>query len=307
MSEIKFTLQGVCQHTIPVRHWPTNKPRAVIIILHGLAEHSGRYQRLAVSLNKAGYAAVAIDHRGHGQETPVCSQGLFGYQGGWQNLLSDVDQIHKKAVALYPDIPVIVFGHSMGSFITLSWLLQRPEPLDGVVLSGSGYNSPLMLKLGAVIAAVECLRQGTNGHSKLIDTLTFGSYNSAFKPVRTAFDWLSRDKAEVDNYITDPCCGFQGKNGLWRDMFTGLQPISSVKALSRIQPKLPFYIFGGSMDPIGSQGRGLQKLSNKLAQAGIANISLKIWPGGRHEMLNEINRDEVIASLIQWLDQQVPK
>ncbi len=304
MSEQKFFLPSPDQHQIPVRHWPSDNPKAAVLILHGMAEHSARYQQFAQALNKSGYGAMAIDHRGHGSDTPVEKLGHFADHNGWDKVLADIGRAHQHLCNLYPQKPVYIFGHSMGSFITQAWLLNRPAPVRGVILSGSNFAPPLLLKAGRLVAHFESLRQGTNSHSKLIDTLSFGSYNSGLKPVRTPFDWLSRDTTEVDCYINDPCCGFLCSNQLWLDLFSGLISISSVKNLQNIDPRIPFYILGGSGDPVGQKGKGLQKLADTLTKAGIHDVSLDIWPQGRHEMLNETNRDEVTAKILAWLQRQ---
>ncbi|MCL6269294.1 alpha/beta hydrolase [Sansalvadorimonas sp. 2012CJ34-2] len=305
MSAHELHLQANDGHQITGYHWQQPDSKAVILLLHGMTEHAARYRSFAETLNKAGYSVVAPNHRGHGPHIPQQQLGWFAESNGWQKVLGDISLVHSFVTDLYPDIPVILMGHSMGSFLAQAWLLNRPEPVSGTILSGSNFAPRLLLKLGKLVAILENARQGTNGHSKLIDTLSFGSYNNAFKPVRTPFDWLSRDSAEVNKYIEDPLCGFLCTNVMWLDLFNGLLSITSIKALKNIDNRLPFYIFGGSKDPVGQQGKGLKQLANSLSKAGSDSITLEIWPEGRHEMLNETNRQEVVIKLLQWLDQQV--
>ncbi|MTI12591.1 alpha/beta fold hydrolase [Sansalvadorimonas verongulae] len=310
MDTSKTFLESCDHHRIPIYQWPLENPRGAILVLHGMAEHGLRYARLAQALNAAGYTVMAINHRGHGEDTPEVGLGTFAPENGWNKVLDDVDRawsymrksVRKHTHQNSPDTPLFVLGHSMGSFITQAWLMKQPENVAGAVLSGSNFTPATLLKLGRLVTLMESYRIGTSSCSKLVDTLTFGSYNNAFKPVRTSFDWLSRDAAEVDTYIADPLCGFQCTNGLWLDLFQGLLSISSVSALKNIDSQLPLYIVGGDKDPVGQAGKGLRKLAGALVAAGLQDITTDIYPNGRHEMFNETNRDEVTTRLTAWLD-----
>ncbi|WP_281645516.1 alpha/beta hydrolase [Parendozoicomonas sp. Alg238-R29] len=302
----QFHLDSCDHHRIPAYRWSVEHPRGAVLILHGMSEHGQRYARFAEALNKAGYTVMAIDHRGHGPDTPELELGTFAHERGWEKVVEDVDYAWDHLHSFCPGVPLFIFGHSMGSFITQSWLMRKPHHLTGALLSGSNFAPRLLLKLGNLATLIESYRIGRTGCSKLVDTLTFGSYNNAFKPVRTQFDWLSRDSAEVDAYIADKLCGFQCTNGLWLDLFHGLLSISSVSALKKIDSRLPLYITGGDQDPVGQAGKGLQKLADSLSSAGITDITCDIWPNGRHEMLNETNRDEVTAKLLVWLEHHTP-
>lgn len=302
----KHYLDSYDHHRIPVYRWFVDNPKGAVLILHGMAEHGQRYERLAGELNQAGYTVMAIDHRGHGPDTPDAGLGTFAPENGWKKVLDDVDQVWEHLRKSCPKVPLFVLGHSMGSFITQGWLMRKPEHVVGAVLSGSNFAPRILLKLGRMVTLMESYRIGTSGCSKLVDTLTFGSYNTAFKPVRTQFDWLSRDPAEVDTYIADEHCGFQCTNSLWLDLFQGLLSISSVSALKNIDSQLPLYILGGDKDPVGQAGKGLRKLAGAMSAAGLTDITTDIWPDGRHEMFNEINRDDVSAKLTTWLDHHTP-
>ena len=171
-----------------------------------------------------------------------------------------------------------------------------------MILSGSNFQPVALYRAARVIARIERLRQGLRGRSALIDFLSFGSFNKAFKPNRTAFDWLSRDPAEVDLYINDPLCGFRCTNQLWIDLLGGLQQISKASNLAQIDPGLPILVIGGECDPV-SEGKRLNSLAQALREAGSQNLHLIIYPQARHEVFNETNRDQVTADVLTWLDQ----
>ncbi|CAM3695507.1 alpha/beta hydrolase [Parendozoicomonas haliclonae] len=306
MALITRLLDASDFHQIPLHTWQAAAPKATVLILHGMAEHGLRYGRLAETLNQHGYNVAAIDHRGHGQSVHNLA-GIFSTERGWERVLDDVSCAYEHLHENQPELPVFILGHSMGSFITQSWLMQQERKLAGVVLSGSTYNNRILLQLGRMVTRMESLRLGADKTSRLVDLLTFGSYNNGFKPARTPFDWLSADTAEVDAYIADPLCGFQCTNSLWLDLFQGLLSITSLPALQKLDSRLPFYIFGGDRDPVGQNGKGLRKLAHRLTEAGVEHVDLKVWPGGRHEMLNESNRDDVTHQLVQWLDRHIPQ
>ena len=194
-----------------------------------------------------------------------------------------------------------LFGHSMGSYIGMAYLMQHSCSLQGAVLSGSNYQPVALYKAARLIAGFERWRLGPTGRSRLIDFLSFGSFNKAFKPNRTGFDWLSRDPVEVDRYVTDPLCGFVCTTQLWCDLMDGFQQITPVRNLAQIDADLPLLVIGGDRDPV-SQGKRLGHLAGALRTAGIKDVELKIYPDARHELLNESNRDEVTHYLRDWLE-----
>lgn len=286
-----------------VNHWATPQaPRATVMIAHGMAEHSGRYARFAEALNRAGHEVYALDQRGHGRTAERGVQGHFADADGWQTVVRDLSVLNHLIRQQHPDTPIFLFGHSMGSYIAQAYLMQHSSSLLGAILCGSNYQPPGLYRSAALIARFERWRQGPLGRSALLEFLSFGSFNKAFKPNRSAFDWLSRDPDEVDRYIADPLCGFRCSNQLWVDLLGGLENISTPKNLAQIANELPLLVIGGSQDPV-SQGRRLEDLVKVMADAGNRRIRLKIYPDARHELLNEHNRDEVVHYLIDWLDQ----
>lgn len=303
MREDAGTLQGSDGARIHLYRWypeEGNGDGDSVLIVHGLGEHAARYRRLAESLTAAGYLVLAHDQRGHGRTAAQGPAGHFADEHGWQRLLEDVELVRREARRLRPEGRLILLGHSMGSYVAQSYALRHALDIDALVLSGSTFASRGQLRLFRLIAAIERLRQGARGRSALLEKLSFGAFNKGFRPNRTEFDWLSRDEAEVDRYVTDPLCGGRSTNQLWRDLTGGLMTISSVPALRQLPASLPVYILGGERDPVGGE-KGLGRLYDAYCEAGLAGTRLKLYPDGRHEMFNETNRDEVVADLIAWL------
>lgn len=303
MPQDAFWLPASEQCSLNVQQWlPATPVKAVVLLAHGMAEHAGRYQRLGQALNTAGYALLAPDLRGHGRTAEHGSLGLFAAHNGWNAVVNDLGLLAQHIGQQFPGTPVFLFGHSMGSYIAQAYLLHHSASLQGAVLSGSNFQPPALYRAARLIARVETWRQGPLGKSALIDWLSFGSFNKAFKPNRTAFDWLSRDGAEVDKYIADPLCGFRCSNQLWLDLLHGLAQISQPRHLAQIDPNLPLLVIGGECDPV-SAGKRLTHLADALRATGNRHVQLRIYPGARHEVLNETHRDEVTADIIGWLEQ----
>ncbi|UFQ96464.1 alpha/beta hydrolase [Pseudomonas wenzhouensis] len=286
-----------------VNHWHADQPpRAVVMLSHGMAEHGLRYAHLAESLVAAGFDLYALDQRGHGQSATQGVLGHYADEGGWDKVVGDLASLNHHIRQRYPQTPIFLFGHSMGSYIGMAYLLGHSCSLQGAVLSGSNYQPVALYRAARLIAGFERWRLGPKGRSKVIDFLSFGSFNKAFKPNRTAFDWLSRDAAQVDKYVTDPLCGFVCTTQLWCDLLDGLQYITPVENLAQIDADLPLLVIGGSRDPV-SDGKRLGDLAGALREGGVRDVQLKIYPEARHELLNESNRDEVTTHLIDWLQQ----
>ncbi|HET8707230.1 MAG TPA: alpha/beta hydrolase [Pseudomonadales bacterium] len=300
-----YRIQTGDGHSIFVRHWPSKNaaPRALIHILHGMAEHSERYARLAEALTRAGFDVVAHDHRGHGHSVANPTDlGHYGGKDSWKHLVNDVLLVQQHALQSKPGLPVVLFAHSMGSFIAQAFAIQHSNTLAGLIISGSNYNPPSLYRFLRRIAWLERLRLGQRGRSSLLDFLSFGSFNKKFNPSRTSFDWLSRDPLEVDKYINDPLCGFICTTQTWMELCSGLIEISTLDNLKKITPKLPIYLFYGENDPVSGAKHSVEILRKNLQLAGVTDVSCRMYPNGRHEMLNEINRDEVITDALNWLN-----
>lgn len=278
--------------------------KAVLLISHGMAEHAARYDRLAQQLNAQGYSVAALDQRGHGQISEGQKQGHFADRDGWRKVTGDINLLLREGQALAPDKPVFLMGHSMGSYIVQSFLVSQQTDLAGVILSGSNAHPSALSRFGRAAATLEGRLRGADQAALGIAKLSFGQFNKAFRPARTDFDWLSRDTAEVDRYIADPLCGFNCTARLWQDLFGGLIQIADPRELRKIPSTLPMFIIGGSADPV-SAGNGLDRLEQRLKAAGLSQVKLRLYDDARHEILNETNRDQVTAELIEWLDAQL--
>lgn len=303
MQEIKIPTADT--HTIQAYVWHIEHPKAWIHINHGMAEHAKRYEHLADFLNAQGYAVVAHNHRGHGESFKNNDEALLGHFSdtqGWQKVLHDISRVREEICS--SDVPYILMGHSMGSFMVQAYLAfaDNNQSIDGLILSASNFQAPFISRAGLLMAKLERWRKGADKSSQLIQALSFGSFNKAFKPTRTEFDWLSRDKEEVNKYINDPLCGFACTTQLWVDFLQGLAALFTLEAFKQMQKGMPIYIFGGDQDPVGENGKGLPKLAKAYSNAGHENVTLKLYQNGRHEMLNETNSEEVMKDLVCWLE-----
>ena len=295
--------------TMHYHQWMPEQPVAWLHIMHGMAEHSARYADLAACLNRHGIMVTAGDHRGHGM-TGSSADSLYHFadHNGWNQMVDDQWQLVSH-IAKQQQLPLIILGHSMGSFMATHFCqrygqqLQQEfnQSLAGLVLSGSNYTPPTACKIIAGVAWVERARVGGRNVSNILEQLSFGAFNRAFAPVRTEKDWLSKDHETVDRYIEDPWCGGAISTQSWLDFIQGLADIFDSKALSKIDNKLPVFLFSGSLDPVGGQGKGVIKLQQALLGAGVEQVDIKLYKEGRHEMLNETNREEVYQDLLNWI------
>jgi alpha-beta hydrolase superfamily lysophospholipase len=306
MQSSTFTLTTPDGTEVFVNRWlPDGQAKAVVQIAHGLAEHSSRYARFAQRLTDHGYAVYGSDHRGHGQTSGESSgkRGFFNEKDGWQTVVDDLHAVTDKAREEQPGLPVFLLGHSMGSFISRGYAAQYGSELAGLVLSGTAGGAGALGKVGIFLAATQARLRGHSHTSGLMNTLTFGQYNSAFKPTRTDFDWLSRDPDEVDKYINDPDCGFVFSAGGFADLLRGLETVNTDRSASRIPKGLPVHLVSGDKDPVGGKdGKGVRTVADQLRRLGVHDVTLTLWPDARHEILNETNRDQVETEIVEWLD-----
>ncbi len=308
MRSSTSTLTAADGTQVFVFEWlPEGDPKAVVQIAHGMAEHASRYERFAEALTAAGYAVYANDHRGHGKTAgSLDNVGYFADSDGFERVVGDMLDLTHQIKAEHPGLPVFLFGHSMGSMLARGYAIEHGEELHGLLLSGTGADPGMLGKVGGVIAQVEGRIRGRKARSKLLDTMTFGKFNSAFKPTRTNFDWLSRDDAEVDKYIADPYCGGVFTTGFFADLLHGIGIINDAKHVARVPKDLPVHLFSGSRDPVGDNGKGVRSVASQFRRAGLRDVTVDIYPEARHEILNETNRDEVTGDVIGWLDEHLP-
>ena len=306
MKSADFSFQTVDGANIQVRGWVIERPKAIVQVLHGMAEHSARYARLARALADAGYSTYAHDHRGHGQSVPEGgSPGHMADSDGWNRIVEDAHGVNREIAKRHPHVPIIILGHSMGSFVLQQLLFEHPNDMIAAALSGSNGKPPPIAVLAKLIARIERARVGKRRPSPVLQKLTFEDYNKAFAPNRTEFDWLSRDPEEVDKYVADPLCGFAVSTQVWIDMLAALDRISNPRNVAKVPKGMPIYLFAGARDPVGDYGKGVKRLREAYKRAAIFDVRLKLYPDARHEVLNETNRQEVTNDLIAWLDEIV--
>lgn len=296
MKEFEFSsLSGGTLHGY--RWEPEGKPVAIVQIIHGIAEHMLRYDEFARYLNERGVLVVAEDHMGHGK-----SEGTRLYfTGGWETAAEDCYTLLQMMHAEFPELPYFLFGHSMGSFLTRTVLIRHPEaPLAGAVICGTGWQPGIVLAAGRTLCVLEKLRVGDTGHSALLTNLMFGAYNKKFKPNRTPNDWICTDPAVVDRYTADPLCGGDATVGLSRELLRGLGFIQKRANLERMNKALPVFFIAGHSDPVGAMGKGVEKAASRFCAAGMQQVALHLYDG-RHEILNEPNREEVYGDVWAFL------
>jgi alpha-beta hydrolase superfamily lysophospholipase len=282
---------------------PDEKAKGAVQIAHGMAEHAGRYGRPAEALVRAGYAVYAADHRGHGKSAASPEEkGDLG-PGGWQSLLRDMRQLSDIVVKENQGLPLFLLGHSMGSFLTQQYIQQGSNALKGAILSGTNAkDSAIGLFIGRLIAKSGAKKQGPNAPCTALNKSIFGGYNKQFEPAKTAFDWLSRDGAEVQKYIDDPWCGFVCPNSFYIELLTALSSLWKPANEAQIRKDLPVFLFSGTRDPVGKNGQGVTALYDRYRKLGIRDVAIKLYPDGRHEMFNETNREDVYRDLVDWLN-----
>jgi alpha-beta hydrolase superfamily lysophospholipase len=266
------------------------RPRGVVQLVHGLAEHGTRYGRLAAALNAAGFLVTATDNRGHGAsisaEVPLGSFGAAGVTG----FLGDIVAAGEKLAGEHPDLPLFLLGHSLGSMGAQSVLLDHSPRYAGAVLSGS-------TTLDGLMAVVQGLPADQPG---------LAAFNAGFEP-RTGFEWLSRDQAEVDAYVADPLCGFPTEDAILGGVLGTAQRTTDPSELARIRPDLPVLVMSGDRDPVGGPGASnVTTLAERYRDAGLTDVTVRLYPEARHEVFNETNRDEVTADLVGWLESRLP-
>jgi len=299
------TLLASDGQAIALYHWSVANPQAVILIAHGMGEHAQRYGDFARVLNEQGYAVIANDIRGHGET----AQGNYGDMGadGWNRVLADAYELNCWTRSAYPDVPIVLFGHSMGSMMSQQYITRYAASIDGLILSGSpGFKAGFISRVSLWLAKFEAWRKGAAQQSNLLQKILFADSNKKFEAAgATGFEWLSRDKDQVDKYMQDDACGFVLGSGSLVDLFEGSRRSASRAAIEKIPKDLPIYIFSGADDPLHADQRDINRMLQAYYDQALTSITVKWYPSGRHEMLNEINADEVYQDIVSWLRQNI--
>ncbi len=298
-----FTYKGVDGTEIHARSWVSvQNPKAIVQIAHGMAEHMGRYDAFAQFLNDQQIIVYGNDHRGHGKTGEAANSiGYFADKDGFETVMEDLYQLTTIIQEKHPNIPIILFGHSMGSFLSRRYVQKYGDVLTGLILSGTGGDPGFIGKVGKYLAKREIKKVGAQTASEKLNKLTFGNYNKKFNPAQTDFDWLTRDRKEIDNYINDPFCGFVCSTGFFYDLLDGLEVIHRMENRKRTPKDLPIFLIAGDKDPVGNYGKGVKEVYKGFQRIGITDITYKLYPGARHEILNELNREEVMKDIFEWI------
>lgn len=287
------------------RWTPEGEVKGIVQIVHGIAEYAARYDELAAFLNSRGLLVVAEDHMGHGKS--VCDATPVGcFAGGWHNAVDDTYRLMQDTMSEFPNVPYILFGHSMGSFMARTVLAKYPDSgITAAVICGTAWMPGAVIGAGKLVADMICRKNGEQNPSQLLQNMMFGSYNKKIEHPRTACDWLTRDNRIVDAYVADPLCGFIPSAGLVRAMMEGLQFIQNSKNLNAMRKELPVFFIAGGDDPVGNYGAGVQRAAEEFKKHGMEHIDVKIYPLCRHEIHNEINRWEVCEDLANWIEKVI--
>jgi len=283
---------------------PKGTPVGVLQIVHGVAEYAARYDEFATFMASKGFLVVAEDHMGHGGS--IGSEGKQGYfDGGWFKAVADSHRLLSYTRMECPDVPYILLGHSMGSFMVRTLLAKYPKcGVGAAIISGTAWMHRGILNTGIAAATMIGKKNGFDQPSKTLNNMMFGGYNKHVEHKRTPCDWLTRDERIVDAYVADPLCGFTVTAGLARDMLTGLKYIQEPETLERMRKNTPIFFIAGSEDPVGNYGEGVKQTAQAFMKAGMENVSMRLYPLCRHEVLNEMNREEIYGHILDWLKRQ---
>lgn len=281
------------------RVWRVDNPIAALHINHGMAEHSIRYDEFASFMNKAGYTVYCQDHRGHGYTKKEDEEGWFSDHDGWMLICDDSFELDLLISQEYPSIPHLIFGHSMGSFVTRTNISLHSSAYDAAVICGTGGNQGLVGKIGRKLALSRAKIHGSRSKAPMLDYLAFGSFNKKFKG-EGPFAWLSSDRKEVQKYIDDPLCGFICSNQFYADLIEGSFMANDPQMIARIRKDLPILFVSGALDPVGGYSKGVESSVSLYRDAGINDVRLKLYKEGRHEILNDVMRHDVMNDVLDF-------
>ena len=303
----EFQLSSADGLLLQGKHWTSKKPvKAVVQISHGMAEHIDRYDSFARYLTDAGIEVFGHSHRGHGKTAKSKDDlGYLAQSNGWDLLVDDISDITKMIKEEMPGIPLVLLGHSMGSFAVRNILRKKAKEYDGAVIIGSGWQSPAKVKTAQILSSLVDVITDEKSRSKFMDMVLFSGYNDNVKNSRTSFDWLTRDHEMVRDYIDDPYCGFICTSSFYHDLLTGVSRVMKTSGLDAIPNDMPILIASGDKDPVGNNGKGVKKLYEVYRQNGLENVEMKLYPEGRHEILNEMNRMIVFEDIRNWILERV--
>ncbi len=282
---------------------PAGVPVAVLQLCHGMCEHMGRYDDFANYMAENGYYVVGNDHLGHGAS--VVSEEKHGYfadPNGNECVIADIHTLRTRTQEKFPELPYFMLGHSMGSFLVRQYIEDYGKGLAGVIVMGTGSQANITLALGKMACKRSARKHGWAYHDDWIERMAFGRYNKQFEPARTPSDWLTKDEAIVDSYKYDPWCSFTFTVNAYYHMFSGIQEAQKMSRMEKIPNQLPMFLVSGALDPVGANGKGVKKAYQSYKRANMSDIMMQLYEGDRHEILNELDRDEVYADLLTWME-----
>ncbi len=295
-SDSKTKLHGVI--------WtPDTAPRAIVQISHGMTEYVGRYEGFAEFLNEHGILVAGNDHLGHGDSIrEEWQKGYFAKEKGDICALQDIHRMTLLLQKKYPDIPHFLFGHSMGSFFARRYLCMYPNEIDGAVICGTGWKENPVLEGALLLTKLATIFKGDKHRCPVINKLAFGTINKAFEPAKTQKDWLSRDEEAVRKYVNDPKCSFFFTLNGFQTLFRSMYLAQNKDLLRRMDEDMPILFISGEMDPVGDFGKGVKKAVNAFYRSGMEDVECILYPEARHELINELNREEVFQDILEWLE-----
>ncbi|HAX71883.1 MAG TPA: alpha/beta hydrolase [Firmicutes bacterium] len=281
----------------------TAEVKGIVQLVHGSCEHARRYKQFAEFLNEHGYIIYANDHRGHGNSVECFEDlGYFGEVAGWQRMVDDLFELNSFIRKNYPQLPIVMLGHSMGSFLARHYAIDYGETISGLILSGTAHNPKSILKFGKSTANILRKIQGPKHRSNLINALSYDAFNKPFKHARTTHEWLSADPNVVDEFLADEACGFVFTTTGFRDMFEGLLYITNQDNINKMPKDLSVALISGQLDPVGANGKMVKKAFEAFEEAGLTHIEMKLYPEMRHEILNEIDKQTVYLDVLTYLN-----
>lgn len=288
------------ERNIYASEWPVDNPRGVVQIVHGMIEHIGRYERFIKELNREGYVVVGNDHMGHGR-TAGDKENFGIFTAGWMDLVEDIADLQRQTAAKYPDLPYIMLGHSMGSFAVRTYASLYGDRIDGLIVMGTGQVPLSASRFGLLASGLMKMFKGDKYKSKFLHVTSLGSYNDRIKNKRTVSDWLTRDETTVDSYLADRYCRFIPSVSMYRAIFEGVNYVAKEKNIAKMPKDLPILLISGQEDPVGDYGKGVDKYYSILKKEGFEKVIKKLLPDCRHEILNELNRDEITRYIFNWI------
>lgn len=302
-----FTFKTRDNTDIFVYKWsPESNIKGAVQIAHGVSEHAGRYDYFAQKLTEEGYVVYANDHRGHGKTAKSYENLIYLGENGWNRMVADAYHLTRIIKKKHPDLPVFFYGHSMGSFLLRQYLYEYPNRINGAIIAGSGYYEPFLLNAGIILASRLIEKYGSKRRSFYINKMVYENFNDKVPNPETLFDWISRDKKAVKKYLDDPDCGIPCTNNLFYELLSGLKELQKQKNNVKIPKSTPILLISGDKDPVGHWGKDIYILQQIYKKSGIKDLKALLFKEARHELINELNRDQIISHIIAWINSRNP-